>query len=65
MAGLAARGPEDVEVTLPGAPWADGYEFAVSTEWPTGAADRPTVVAPGPLVMPSRTVWALRVLRPP
>ncbi|WP_229827593.1 glycogen debranching protein GlgX [Klenkia taihuensis] len=58
-------GPEDVEVTLPGAPWADGYEFAVSTEWPTGAPDRAVVVAPGPLVMPSRTVWALRVLRRP
>ena len=58
-------GAEDLEVHLPGAPWADGYEFAVSTEWPTGAPARPTVVAPGPLVMPSRTVWALRVLRKP
>ncbi|MCM3523348.1 glycogen debranching enzyme, partial [Curtobacterium sp. P97] len=45
-------GPEDVEVHLPDAPWADGYEFVVSTEWPTGAPDRPTVVAPGPITMP-------------
>jgi len=58
-------GPADVEVHLPDAPWADGYEFVVSTEWPTGAPTRPTVVAPGPLTMPARTVWALRVLRRP
>ena len=34
---------------LPGPPWADGYEFAVSTEYPTGAPPRPAVVAPGPI----------------
>jgi isoamylase len=58
-------GPEPVEVTLPGAPWSDGYEFVVSTEYPTGAPPEPTVVAPGPIQLPSRTVWLLRVLRRP
>ncbi|MGY1642465.1 glycogen debranching protein GlgX [Geodermatophilus sp. SYSU D00703] len=58
-------GPAPVTVHLPGPPWADGYEFVVSTEYPTGAPPRPAVVAPGPLEMPSRTVWLLRVLRRP
>jgi isoamylase len=58
-------GTEPVTVHLPGPPWADGYEFVVSTEYPRGAPPRPAVVAPGPLVMPSRTVWLLRVLRRP
>jgi len=58
-------GPEPVTVDLPGPPWSDGYEFAVSTEYPTGAPPRPAVVAPGPLVVPPRTVWLLRVLRRP
>ncbi|MGR7023516.1 glycogen debranching protein GlgX [Geodermatophilus sp. URMC 62] len=56
-------GPEPVTVDLPGPPWSDGYEFVVSTEYPTGAPPRPAVVAPGPIVVPPRTVWLLRVLR--
>ncbi|SDO22305.1 glycogen operon protein [Klenkia soli] len=58
-------GPEDVTVHLPGAPWADAYEFAVSTEYATGAPPHPLIVAPGPITMPSRSVWALRVVRRP
>ncbi|WP_245816948.1 glycogen debranching protein GlgX [Geodermatophilus saharensis] len=58
-------GPEPVTVHLPGAPWADGYEFVVSTEYATGAPPRPAVVAPGPIEVPARTVWLLRVLRRP
>jgi isoamylase len=56
-------GAAPVTVHLPGAPWADGYEFVVSTEWATGAPPRPTVVAPGPIEVPPRCVWLLRVLR--
>ena len=58
-------GAEPVTVHLPGAPWSDGYEFVVSTEYRTGAPPRPAVVAPGPIELPSRTVWLLRVLRRP
>ncbi|MGY1693274.1 glycogen debranching protein GlgX [Geodermatophilus sp. SYSU D00814] len=58
-------GPDPVTVHLPGAPWADGYEFVVSTEYATGAPPRPAVVAPGPIEVPARTVWLLRVLRRP
>ncbi|WNV74566.1 glycogen debranching protein GlgX [Geodermatophilus sp. DSM 44513] len=58
-------GAEPVTVHLPGPPWADAYEFVVSTEWPTGAPPRPAVVAPGPIELPARCVWLLRVLRRP
>jgi len=58
-------GPDPITVHLPEAPWGDGYEFVVSTEWPTGAPPRPAVVGPGPIEMPGRCVWALRVLRRP
>jgi isoamylase len=58
-------GPEPVTVHLPGPPWADGYEFVVSTEYAMGAPPRPTVVAPGPVELPARCVWLLRVLRRP
>ncbi|MEX5717668.1 glycogen debranching protein GlgX [Geodermatophilus maliterrae] len=58
-------GPEPVTVDLPGPPWSDGYEFVVSTEYPTGAPPRPAVVAPGRVEVPPRTVWLLRVLRRP
>jgi glycogen operon protein len=58
-------GPDPVTVHLPGAPWADGYEFVVSTEYATGAPPRPAVVAPGRIEVPARTVWLLRVLRRP
>ncbi|MBM7805578.1 glycogen operon protein [Geodermatophilus bullaregiensis] len=56
-------GPEPATVDLPGPPWSDGYEFVVSTEYPTGAPPRPAVVAPGSITVPPRTVWLLRVLR--
>jgi isoamylase len=56
-------GADPVEVTLPGAPWGEAYELVVSTEYPTGAPPRPTAVAPGPVQLPGRCVWALRVLR--
>ncbi|GAB3313013.1 glycogen debranching protein GlgX [Geodermatophilus aquaeductus] len=62
---LLHAGAEPVDAVLPGPPWADGYEFALSTEYPTGAPPRPAVVAPGPVAVPPRTVWLLRVLRRP
>ena len=49
---------------LPGPPWADGYELVVSTEYPTGAPPETTIVAPGPVELPGRCVWLLRVLAP-
>ncbi|TFV81411.1 glycogen debranching protein GlgX [Blastococcus sp. CT_GayMR20] len=58
-------GAEPVEVQLPGAPWADGYELVVSTEYPTGAPPERTVVAPGTVELPGRSIWALRILRRP
>jgi isoamylase len=58
-------GPGPVTVQLPGPPWADGYEFVLDTEYPTGAPPRPAVVAPGTIEVPARTVWLLRVLRRP
>jgi glycogen operon protein len=58
-------GPEPVEVRLPDAPWADGYELVVSTEYATGAPPETTIVAPGPIEVPARCVWVLRVLRRP
>jgi isoamylase len=58
-------GPDPVEVQVPGAPWGDGYELVVATEYPTGAPPRPTAAAPGPVRMPGRSVWAMRVLRAP
>jgi isoamylase len=58
-------GPDPVQVVLPAAPWGDGYELVVSTEYPTGVPPRPTVVAPGPVDMASRSVMVLRVLRRP
>jgi glycogen operon protein len=58
-------GPEPVTVTLPGPPWADAYELAVSTEYDTGAPSEQIIVAPGPIEVPARCVWLLRVLRRP
>jgi glycogen operon protein len=58
-------GPRPVTVTLPGPPWGDGYELVVSSEYPTGAPPRPAVVGPGPVELPERSVWVLRVLRRP
>jgi glycogen operon protein len=56
-------GAEPTTAVLPGPPWGDGYELALSTEYPTGAPPRPAVVAPGPVQLPARTVWLMRVLR--
>jgi len=58
-------GPDPVSVRLPGPPWADGYELALSTEYATGEPPEPVIVAPGELEVPGRTVWLLRVLRRP
>jgi isoamylase len=58
-------GPEPVTVQLPGPPWADGYELVVSTEYPKGKPPETTIVAPGTVDMPPRSVWLLRVLRRP
>jgi glycogen operon protein len=58
-------GAEPMTVTLPGPPWGDAYELALSTEYPTGAPPRPAVVAPGPVELPGRSVWLMRVLRRP
>jgi isoamylase len=58
-------GPDPVTVQLPGPPWADGYELVISTEYPTGAPPEMTVIGPGPVELPGRTVWVLRVLRRP
>ncbi|WP_040338281.1 glycogen debranching protein GlgX [Candidatus Blastococcus massiliensis] len=58
-------GPDPVTVELPGPPWADGYELVLSTEYATGAPPETTVVAPGPIQLPGRCVWLLKVLRRP
>jgi isoamylase len=58
-------GPDPVQVTLPAAPWGDGYELVVATEHATGAPPRPTTLPPGPVELPGRCVWALRVIRRP
>ena len=58
-------GPEPLDVELPGPPWADGYELVVSTEYATGAPPQLTVVGPGPVEIPGRCVWLMRVLRRP
>ena len=58
-------GPDPLTVQLPGPPWAEGYELVLSTEYPTGAPPETTCVAPGPVEVPGRCVWLLRVLRRP
>ncbi|MBJ7452340.1 MAG: glycogen debranching enzyme GlgX, partial [Blastococcus sp.] len=58
-------GPEPLTVQLPDAPWADGYELVVSTEYATGAPPETAIVAPGPVEIPGRCVWVLKVLRRP
>ncbi|MCV2488803.1 glycogen debranching protein GlgX [Geodermatophilus sp. YIM 151500] len=58
-------GPEPVTVRLPGPPWGDGYELVLSTEYATGSPPRTAVVAPGPIEIPSRCVWLMRILRRP
>jgi len=56
-------GAEPVDVVLPGAPWGDGYELVLATEYPTGTPPQPTALPPGPVQLPGRSVWAMRVLR--
>jgi isoamylase len=58
-------GADPLMVQLPGAPWADGYELVVSTEYATGAPPETAIVAPGPMDIPGRCVWVLKVLRRP
>ncbi|CCG04710.1 glycogen debranching protein GlgX [Blastococcus saxobsidens] len=58
-------GPEPVTVTLPGPPWADGYGLVLSTEYPRGAPPAPAFLAPGPVDVPGRCVWLLRIERRP
>ena len=58
-------GAEPLTVQLPDAPWADGYELVVSTEYATGAPPETAIVAPGPVELPGRCVWVLKVLRRP
>jgi isoamylase len=62
---LLHAGSEPVPVQLPGPPWGDAYELVISTEYPTGAPPAKAVVAPGPVEVPDRSVWILRVLRRP
>ncbi|SFL50775.1 glycogen debranching protein GlgX [Geodermatophilus ruber] len=63
--GWLHAGPEPVTVHLPGPPWGDDYELVVSTEYATGAPPQNTIVAPGPVELPGRSVWVMRVLRRP
>jgi len=58
-------GADPVDVVLPGAPWGDGFELVLATEYATGVPPRPTALPPGEVTMPGRSVWALRVLRTP
>ncbi|MGY1986207.1 glycogen debranching protein GlgX [Blastococcus sp. SYSU DS0669] len=58
-------GPDPVTVELPGPPWADGYELVVSTEYARGAPPAITFLPPGPVELPGRCVWLLRVERRP
>jgi isoamylase len=58
-------GPKPVEVQLPAAPWADGYQLVLSTEYPTGAPPSRAFLAPTAIEIPPRTLWLLRVLRRP
>ena len=53
------------DVALPGPPWADGYELTLSTEYADRSPAEPVIVAPGPIEVPARCVWLLRVLRRP
>ncbi|WP_091933203.1 glycogen debranching protein GlgX [Blastococcus sp. DSM 46786] len=58
-------GPDPVTVELPGPPWADGYELVLSTEYARGAPPALTFLPPGPVELPGRCVWLLRVERRP
>jgi glycogen operon protein len=56
-------GAEPVTVHAPGAPWAERYELLLSTEYATGEPPTPTAILPGPVELPARSVWLLRVQR--
>ncbi|MCF6743877.1 glycogen debranching protein GlgX [Blastococcus sp. KM273128] len=58
-------GPDPVTVELPGPPWADGYELVVATEYARGTPPALTFLPPGPVELPGRCVWLLRVERRP
>ncbi|MCZ2822120.1 glycogen debranching protein GlgX [Modestobacter sp. VKM Ac-2977] len=58
-------GADPVDVVLPGAPWGDGYELVLATEYPTGTPPQPTALPPGPAQLPGHSVWAMRVVRTP
>ncbi|MGY1722456.1 glycogen debranching protein GlgX [Blastococcus sp. SYSU DS0533] len=58
-------GPDPVTVELPGSPWADGYELVLSTEYARGTPPALTFLPPGPVELPGRCVWLLRVERRP
>ncbi|MDP5183225.1 glycogen debranching protein GlgX [Blastococcus sp. BMG 814] len=58
-------GPDPVTVELPGPPWADGYELVISTEYARGTPPALTFLPPGPVELPGRCVWLLRVERRP
>jgi isoamylase len=58
-------GADPLAIELPGPPWGDGYELVVSTEYLTGAPPELTIVGPGPVEIPGRCVWLMRVLRRP
>ncbi|GAA4747721.1 glycogen debranching protein GlgX [Modestobacter marinus] len=56
-------GPDPIDVVLPGAPWGDGYELVLATEYPAGTPPEPTALPPGPAQLPGHSVWAMRVVR--
>jgi len=56
-------GPEPVTVQAPGNPWAQRYELLLSTQYATGEPPTPTAILPGPVELPLRSVWMLRVHR--
>lgn len=56
-------GADPIDVVLPGAPWGDGYELVLATEYPTGTPPQPTALPPGPAQLPGHSVWAMRVVR--
>jgi glycogen operon protein len=62
---LLHAGDQAGAFTIPGAPWASGYELVIDSGCPGGVPDtsRATVAAGGPLPIDARTVLLLRVLR--
>jgi isoamylase len=56
-------GGEPVDVQIPEMPWGQRYELLLTTDTPTGEPKGPTSYLPGPVELPARTVWLMRVLR--